>query len=621
MNSWLDDYNVKRRKAEEALGLIRSGQRIFIGSCCGEPQHLVNTLLLQKDLFSDLEILRLLSLEGTITSLFGDREFGHNFTVRSIYQGAGQTESLIGNKRFLTPMSISLIPHLFKTRRLPIHTALIQVSPPDDFGWMSLGVSVDITKAAAHSADLVIAQVNPQMPRVLGQGFIHVSEVDAIVEKEEELLTVLEFPEPDSSDAISRLMANLIDDGATFQLGLGDGTNSILRALAEKNDLGVHTQYLTDGIMELMLKGVVTNRYKGLNEGKAVASAAIGTRELYRFLHNNPAIEFHPSEYVYHPLKISQNRKMVAINVATAIDLTGQVAADALPQNHFTGVTGMFDFVSGAIHSRGGKSIIVVPALTPDGKTSRIVPELDSGSVVIPRMNVHHVISEFGAINLFGKNLQERAMAIVSIAHPNFRDGLFQKAKESGLIGKERTLNESLLGVYPTHLEEIKPYGVTKVMYRPMKMVDIRPIQEHFYQMDEGDVINRFLNLRRTFFQDDMEKMFRIDYKKSISIVAVTTEGDFEKVIGLGQYVLEPRRNIAEVAFSVLKEWQGKGVGGVLLHKLAEAARENGLSGLVAYTSNKNTSMIKLFKKLPYEIKTSFEEGLLIMTCRFEQEF
>ena len=620
MNPWQDDYNAKRRTAEEALRLIRSGQRIFIGSSCGEPQHLVNALLLEKDRFSDIEVLRLLSLEGCITSLFGDREFGHNFTVRSIYQGAGQTETLTGNKRFLTPMNISLVPHLFKTRRLPIHVAFVQVSPPDDFGWMSLGISVDITKAAAQSADLVIAQVNPQMPRVLGQGFIHVSDVDAVVEKEEEMLTVLEFPEPDSSDAIARLVANLVDDGSTFQLGLGDGTNSILRALAVKNDLGVHTYYLADGIMDLMLKGVVTNRHKGLNEGKVIASSAIGTQDLYRFLSNNPAIELHPSDYVNNPVIISQNKKMVAINVATAIDLTGQVAADALPQNHFSGVTGMYDFVGGAIHSRGGKSIIVVPATMPDGRVSRIVPELDSGSVVIPRVDVYHVISEFGAVNLFGKTLQERAMAMISIAHPNFRDELFHKARELGLVGKERTLRESLLGVYPAHLEEVRQQGDAKVTFRPVKTVDIRPIQEHFYQMNEKDVTSRFFHLRTTFFQDDMEKMYHIDYKKNLTIVAVTGDGDFEKVIGLGEYMLEPSKNIAEVAFSVLNQWQGKGVAGVILRKLADAARENGLSGLVAYTSPRNTSMIKLFQKLPYKIKTTFDEEFFIMTCKFEEE-
>jgi Acetyl-CoA hydrolase len=260
MKSWQEDYHAKRTTAEEAISRIRSGQRIFVGSSCGEPQHLVNTLLLKKDCFSDLEILRLLSLEGSITSLFGDRRYGHNFTVRSIYQGAGHTQSLVKGKRFLTPINISLIPGLFKTRQLPIHFALIQVSPPDAFGWMSFGISVDITKAAAESADMVIAQVNPRMPRVLGKGFIHVSEVDVIVEKEEELLTILDFPAPDSSKNIAKLLADLVEDGSTIHLGLGETTNSIFKALADKKEIGIHTQYLTDGIMDLVLNGIITNR-------------------------------------------------------------------------------------------------------------------------------------------------------------------------------------------------------------------------------------------------------------------------------------------------------------------------------------------------------------------------
>ena len=253
-------------------------------------------------------------------------------------------------------MNLSAVPRLFKSRMLPIQVALIQVSPPDDFGWMSLGVSVDITLAAAESADLVIAQVNPRMPRVLGRSFIHVNDVDVFVEHDEPLLSIGETPEVEAAKGIARLIASrLIEDGSTIAIGLGATSEAVLLALSNKNDLGVHTQYLTGDMMHLFAKGVITNRKKGFNDGKMVASSAIGNEEFYEFLNDNPAIEFHPSDYVNDPTVIARHNKMVAMSVAMTIDLTGQVAADALPQNQFSGVTGVLDFIRGATPVPGRK--------------------------------------------------------------------------------------------------------------------------------------------------------------------------------------------------------------------------------------------------------------------------
>jgi RimJ/RimL family protein N-acetyltransferase len=484
---------------------------------------------------------------------------------------------------------------------------------------MSLGISVDVTLAASQSADFVIAQVNPRMPRVPGHSFIHVNDVDVIVEHEEDLLIAYDLPEYESAAEIASITANLVDDGSTIQLGLAELSPSIAQALAEKNDLGVHTEILTDGLMELVLKGVVTNRLKGLNQGKLSASGAIGSKKLYQLLHNNVAVEFRPSDYVNHPAIIAQNNKMVAINFARTMDLSGQVYADALPQNHFSGVTGMLDFIMGAAISPGGKSIIVIPARSIDDRTSRIISKADIGSIAIPKGYVSYVVSEFGMVNLFGKNIEERAMAMISLAHPDFRDELFQTAQENGLIDRNRTLNESLFGVYPARMEETRSYDGVKVTFRPAKPVDDRLMQEHFYAMDEKDVQTRFFGMRRSFYREDMEDMFQVDYIKNLSIVAVTGEVGFEKIIGLGMYALE-HGTVAEVAFSVSTEWQGKGIASVLLEKISEAARENGITSLVAYILPTNKSMIKLFKKLPYKVETTIEEGMLILQCNFEKD-
>ncbi|MGD2186025.1 MAG: acetyl-CoA hydrolase/transferase C-terminal domain-containing protein, partial [Desulfobacterales bacterium] len=451
---WADKYIENRRSAREALGLIKPAQRVFIGSSCGEPQHLVRELSEASNDFKDIEINRLLTLETTPLTLIANKTKDQSLNIRSFYLGSAKSKAIARNKRFITPLNLSAVPRLFKSRLLPIHVALIQTSQPDDFGWMSLGISVDITLAAALSADLVIAQVNTRMPRVLGRSFIHVNDVDVFVEYDEPLLTIRETPELEAANDIGRLVAHLVEDGSTMEIGLGATHQATLLALADKNDLGIHTQYMTNDIMHLFSRGVITNRVKGLNEGKMVASSAIGTEELYEFLNDNPAIEFHPSDYVNDPHVISRHHKMVSMNVAMTIDLTGQVAADALPYNNFSGVTGMLDFIRGTVQSEGGKSILLLPATALQGKKSRIVPQLEDEAVVVPRGDVHYVVSEYGAVNLFGKSLQERAMAMISIAHPNFRDELFYKAKKMGLLGAERTLTESIHGIYPIHLEE-----------------------------------------------------------------------------------------------------------------------------------------------------------------------
>jgi len=616
---WADNYVAKKCSAQEAIGRIKAGQRVFIGSSCGEPQHLVKKLAEAAATFTDIEIVRLLSLESTPLTLIADETKDQSFNIRSFYLGSAKTKSLAKNMRFITPMNLSAVPRLFESRQLPIHVALIQVSPPDDFGWMSLGISVDITLAAALSADLVIAQVNSKMPRVLGHSFIHVNDVNAIVEHEEELLTISELPELEAANHIGSLIARLVDDGSTVQISPGTTPQATLLALSDKNDLGVHTQYVTTDIMRLVSMGVITNRKKGFNEGKLVASCAIGSKNLYEFLDDNPAIEFHPSDYVNDPGIISRHNKMVSLNVPMAMDLTGQVAADALSYNHFAGITGMLDFIRGASLSKGGKSILMLTSTSVDGKRSRIVPMLNDTAIVVPRGDVQYVVTEYGAVNLFGKSLQERAMAMISIAHPDFREALFFEARKIGLLGAERTLSESVQGIYPINLEETREIDGDLITIRPAKPVDGRRIQEHFYTLDKDDIYSRFFQARTRFVRDDVESMFQIDYVKNLTLLAVVGEFGFGKVIAVGEYLLDPAKNVAEVAFSVSKEWQGKGLGKIIMKKLSEAARENGISGLMAYTLPRNQGMIRLFKSLPYKTKTVYDGEVVELTCMFDE--
>ena len=615
---WADRYVQKCCTAEDAIGLIRPGQRVFIGSSCGQPQHLIKVLAEAASWFTDLEIVRLMSMETAPLCDIAERSLGQRLNIRSFYTGSAKTRQLCGQSRFLTPLNLSAVPRLFKSRRLPIHVALIQATPPDDFGWMSLGVSVDITLAAATSADLVIAQVNPQMPRVLGRSFIHVNQVHRVVEHAEPLLTLPAAAEPDTADAITRFAARLIEDGSTLQISPETSRQALLAHLSGKNDLGIHTQFLTDEIMHLAAQGVVTNRRKGLNNGKIVASTAIGSRDLYDFIDDNPAIEFHPSDYVNAPSVVAAHNRMVSLSVAMAIDLTGQVAADAMEFNHFSGMTGMLDFIRGAFQSQGGRSIIGLSSTAMNGSQSRVVPVLDDAAVVVPRADVHYVATEFGIVNLFGKSLQERAIAMISIAHPDFRDELMAAAKRLNLVGARRTLKGSLHGVYPLRLEETAEIYCETVTIRPAKPVDERRIQEHFYSLDRNDILSRFFHEKTSFVYDDVAEATQVDYIKNLTLLAVVGDFGFGKVVGIGEYLLDPATNLAEVAFSVSGRWQGRGLARRILNKLYEGARDNGIAGFTAYTTPENQAMIRLFNTLPVRVTTAMEDGMLVLSCRFD---
>jgi len=617
---WADNYIEIKKSMAEAVSLIRPGQRVFIGSACGEPQALVRTLSEAAPRFSGLEIVRLMSMETTSLTAIANRTQDLSLSVRTIYLGSAREDEIITrNLRFITPMNMSDVPGLFKTHKLPINVALIQASPPDDFGWMSLGISVDVTLAAAQSADLVIAQVNSKMPRVLGQSFIHVNDVDVIVEHEEDLLAVGPRPSSETAARIGQHIARLIDDGSTLQIGLDAASQATLQALSNKNDLGIHSQYLIDDIMHLYAKGVITNRTKGFNEGKLVASAAIGSRSLYDFIDDNPAVDFRPSDYVNDPFVISRHNRMVSINVAKAIDLTGQVAAEASAQTFYAGVSGIADFVRGARRAPSGKSILMLFSTTEDGKTSNIVPALGDTAVVVPRGDVHYVVTEYGVVNLFGKSYQERVIAMIEIAHPDFREELFEQAKKAGMIGSERSLGEAVRGVYPVRLEETIEIEGEEVTIRPSKPVDERRIQEHYYNLDKEDIFSRFFHEKTSFARKEVESKSQIDYVKDLTLVAVVGEFGFGRVVAVGESMLLVDSNMAEVAFSANKKYQNKGLSRRIIRKLAHAARENGIAGLIAYTAPHNQAMIGLFKTLPYKVKTSYDGEGVYLKCRFDE--
>ncbi len=376
---------------------------------------------------------------------------------------------------------------------------------------------------------------------------------------------------------------------------------------------------MTDEIMYLLAEGIITNRKKNLHLGETIATSAIGTKHLYDFLDSNPEIKFYPADYVCNPSVIANNDKMTALNVATAMDLTGQVAADAFPYNNFAGVNAMADFLTGASMSKQGKPIIMLTSTSKNEKRSRIVPLLKE-SVVIPKQDVNYVATEYGAVSLFGKNLKERALAMISLAHPKFRDELIFEAKKMGLLTEKYSASKFTYGTYPLSLEEIIKVGDTELTIRPSKPVDERRIQEHFYNLDMEDVISRFFHKKNSFVSNEIKDISQIDYQNNLTILAVTGEFGFGKVEGIGEYFLEKDTGFAEIAFSISKNFQKKGLGKILIKKLAYAAKTNGIKGFVAYTSPDNKGMIKLFASLFYKTVKTIEEDMLVLKCKLDEK-
>ncbi|MBI4461901.1 MAG: acetyl-CoA hydrolase/transferase family protein [Acidobacteria bacterium] len=418
--------------AGDALGCVRSGNRVYIHPGCATPEPLVQALAARAAELTNVEVVHLLTF-GQADYIRPEME--GRFRHTAFFIGANVREAVNAGRADFVPIFLSEIERLFSTGAMPIDVALIQVSPPDEHGFCSLGVGVDTTLTAAKCARTVVAEVNEQMPRTWGDSFLHTSQIDYLVETNRPLLELPRHPMTELHRAIGRNIADLIEDGATLQLGIGGIPDAVLLYLREKNDLGIHTEMFSDGIMELVKAGIITCERKTLHPHKIIASFVLGSRALFDFIDNNPLIELHPVYYTNDPFVIAQNEKMVAINSALQVDLTGQVCSDSIGRTFYSGFGGQTDFIRGAAHAKGGKPIIALPATAKDGSVSRIVPVLDSGAgVVDTRADVHYVVTEYGVAYLFGLSVRERARALIRIAHPKFREELAEWAMRAHIL-------------------------------------------------------------------------------------------------------------------------------------------------------------------------------------------
>ncbi|MBI5606349.1 MAG: GNAT family N-acetyltransferase [Deltaproteobacteria bacterium] len=609
----------KRTTVEEALERIKKGSRIFIGCGCGEPQFLVKNLVAQADRMYDVEILHVLSARdpGYTASTLG----GH-FRVQTFFMASrGAREAVWEGRAEYTPIFISDIPRLFNDRRIEIDYALIQVSPPDKNGYMSLGVAVDVTKEAIEAAGTVIAQVNPAMPVTLGESFIHLDEVDALIEHEEPLLEVARPHFSETDLTVGRNIARLIEDGSTIHTGLGHLPAAALQCLKDKKDLGIHTDMLTDGYLDLIRSGAVTNREKEINRKKVIASYCLGTRELFDFVHLNSFVEFHPISYTNNPTVISQHQKMITIHEALEVDLTGLVCTSAHPDKVYSGIGGLIDFMRGTWQAKKGKFIIALRSTTRNGQCSCIVPTLPSGSgIIASRAAVGYVVTEFGSVNLHAKSFKDRALALIEIAHPKFRQEFLNLARDQGLLSHGEPITYLTQAIYPQELEKKIAFDSQTLLFRPAKPSDVRIIQEFFYSLSDRDIYYRFLRSMKAFPREEMAAMADIDYHFRMTILCLTGEVGFEKMIAIARYIAEPGKDLVEVDVAVAEGYRRMGIGKDLLEYICEIAKGKGFKGISAYVDADNPKTIHLLKKLGYNMRATLDHGVYEIEILFEEK-
>ena len=606
---WQQRYKDKIGTAAAAVKLIKPGSSIFIGTGCAQPRHLVRALVEHSSHIYDAHIIHLLTMGE---APYADEKFREKFKTNSFFIADNIRDAVQKGIGDYTPMFLSEIPLEFESGRIPIDFAFITVTPPDANGLCSLGVSVDIVKSAASNARFVVAQVNSRMPRTLGDSFLHVSGIDMLVPWDED---VIEVPVPESDEVLRRIgrnIARLVEDGSTIECGIGRIPQALAEFLKDKRDLGVHTEMFGDWIIDLIECGAITCAKKTLNRGKVVASFCMGSRRLYHYISDNPMFEFHPTEYVNDPQIIARHEKMVAINVGLEIDVTGQVCADSLGYQFYSGFGGQVDFIRGAARSRGGKPIIAMPSTAKDGQVSRIVPHLTEGAgVVTTRGDVHYVVTEYGIAYLHGKNIRERCLELINIAHPKFRKELVRAAKTQKYIYEDQIELSWEQLRYP---EELQRYETlrdgTQIFFRPVKPSDEPALSQMLYSLSEESVRKRYMARTRAFPHKDVQQLTNIDYKNNLAIVGVVPGVSGEEIVAIAQYFLDPKTAVAEVAFLVQDEWQRKGMGTLLLDYLTEIARKRGVKRFCATVLPGNKPMLSIFNNSRYKVNTEFDGEL-----------
>ena len=603
--------------AEEAVAKIKNGSRVFISPGCGEPQCLIRAMVRDMSL-QDIMVYQMLS--STLASYVDEPSFLRRFSLKLFFISTRMREAAFEGKIDYIPAYLSQIPDLFSSHRIGLDVALIQVSPPDRYGYCSLGVSVDITRSGMDRAEKVIAQVNPRMPRTWGDSIVHLDEIDYLVFNEEPL--VEDPPRDKDPEVVRRIglyVSQLIDDGATLQVGFGSLPNAILPYLGSKKDLGLHTQVITDGLIPLFERKVITNRRKSLLPGRAVASLCMGTERLYRYVDNNPMFYFRSSEFVNDPLEIARNDHLVSISSALEVDLTGQVCSDSMGYLFYSGIGDQVDFLRGSALSKGGFSIVALPSTAQNGAVSRIVSHLSEGAgVATTRGDVNFVITEYGIAELMGKSISQRVMELSQIAHPKFRKDLVAVAKtRHHIFADQLPPSQADLLFLENYKSTLALPNGKAVEFRPLLPSDEFAYRNFFYSLQEESIYLRFFQKKKLFSHEIVQKHWAsADYRKNMSIIGLFQRQGHKEIMAIGSYARESDTR-AEMAFVVREDFQNLGVASYLLTVLQRIAEENGYTSFSATVLAENAAMLQVLKKQYSEAEYSYSGSEITVTMLF----
>ena len=610
-------FENKLTTANEAVSVVKAGNQVFIGTACATPQKLVKALENMNP--SPLDVTLLYFLTQGAVSHDHDKPLTH-FRHKCFFVGSDvRHAAALGIAEYI-PISLTQVPQLFENRRIPIDVALVQVTPPDAFGNVSLGVSVDVCLDALTHARRAIAEINPNMPRTLGDTSIHISRFEKLLWNDS---PIIEYQHPAMDEVakqIAAYIASIIDDGSTLQIGLGRIPNESFKYLMDRRDLGIHTDVITDAIIPLIEQGIITGRNKSRNHGKIVASYCLGSRKLYDLIDNNPLFVFKPIKFISNFKTVSSQHRMVSVTQAFAVDLTGQVCADQFEGEFYSGVSTQPDFMRGAAYSQGGKPIICLRSTTDDGTSSRIRALLREGEgVTVARSDVHYVITEYGIAYLFGKSIRERALALIEIAHPDFRAELLEEAKKLNYVHSSQIL-KSKDGYHVEQERTVHLKNGATVMLRPARASDAATLQSFFHKMSQEDRYTRFFQRLNTLTFTEVQRLCNVDQRREVAFLAVTGTRENEIVIGNACYFVNPTTNLGEVAYMILPEWQGTGLGSAMQTCLVEHAKIRNLRGFVAEILTDNKNMVRLAKRACDNVSIKRHEDTYEVIMIFDED-
>ncbi len=609
------DWRQKLSTPDQVVRKLAPGTSIFIGTGAAEPRALVKELMKSSfEGLQDLELIQLVSL-GDALSPAEIRE--RKYRLKTFYSGGVAAEAITEGRVDLIPRRFSQIPLLFASRQLQVEAAFVQVTPPDAAGYCSLGVAVDVARQAMEKAQLKVGEINPRIPRTYGDTFVHVSDFDYLVESDEDPIYLPRWPLYEAFDAVAANVASVIEDRSCIAFSIGPLFEALAPHLAGKRNLGIHSPFITDALMDLMESGAVSNRYKGVFRGKSLASYAIGTAELMRWLDNNPFVEFQGIDMVCQPVQIGQNPRFVTVMPARKVDLRSRIALHFGKGAVAAGPGEAIDFINGADISTGGYTVFALPSRNRRGEANiRLSVEQFPNQFTL-HDSVDMVVTEYGVAALRGRTVRERAQALIDIAHPDDRPELVEQARENRIIYQDQIFLTESAHFYPAEIASRHTFkGGLEVRFRAIKPSDEEEMRRLFYRFSDEAVYYRYFSPIKSMPHSKMQRYVNIDYRDTLSVVGLVGEMGREHLIAEGRFVKERQRPYAELAFVVDEQYQGRGIATHLFKMLAILAKQRGLQGLVANVLTDNISMLKVIEKAGLPTAPRLEQGVYEITIR-----